>query len=404
MGQVFTQKAIENLKPSTRRREVPDGGLPGLYLVIQPSGATSWAFRYRVNGRPKKWTIGSYPALSLKEARERAKKGLGQDDPAAEKKASRRLALPQQPDDLIDKVARDYLAKYSKAHRPRSVQEISRIIEREIVPAWKGRIITDIRKKDIHALLDPIEARAPAMANCVFAVVRQFFAWCLERGIIDTTPCAGIRAPTEKTARDRVLSDDEIKDLWQATETLSWAFQATVRLLLLMGGRLNEVAGMTRDELDLDAGIWRLPKERSKNKQAHVVPLSGMAIDILSAIPRIQSPRNFVFTLSGQRPARVYSGAKRRLDAAMPGVPPWTIHDLRRTCASGLARLGIAPHVIEAVLNHRSGVISGIAATYNRHSYEPEKRGALDAWARHLEALITGEPAGNVVELAGRAT
>ena len=123
MSQALTQKTIENLKPTSRRREVPDGAVPGLVFVIQPSGATSWAFRYRVNGKPKKWTIGGYPALSLKEARERAKKGLGQDDPAAEKKANRRTALARQSDDTVGKVARDYLAKYAKAHRPRSVRK-----------------------------------------------------------------------------------------------------------------------------------------------------------------------------------------------------------------------------------------------------------------------------------------
>jgi len=404
MGQVLTQKTLYNLKPGTRRREIPDGQLPGLYFVIQPSGAMSWAFRYRVNGKSRKWTIGGYPALSLREARERAKKGLGQDDPAAEKKAGRRPALAQQTDDLIDKVARDYLAKYCKSRRPRSVEEITRIIEREIVPVWKGRIITDIRKKDIHALLDPIEARAPVMANCVFAVIRQFFGWCLERGIIDTTPCTGIRAPAADHARDRVLRDDEIKALWEATETLSWAFRGTIRLLLLTGARLNEVACLTWDEIDLDAKLWCLPKERSKNKQAHVVPLSILALDILTALPRVQSPRNFIFTLNGEKPVQSYSDVKQKLDAAMSDSSPWVVHDLRRTCASGMARLGIAPHVVEACLNHKSGTIRGVAAVYNKYSYDAEKRTALDAWARHVEALVSGKPAANVIELAARAS
>ena len=384
MAKALTQKTIENLKPSARRLEVPDGAVPGLYFVIQPSGATSWAFRYRLNGKSRKWTVGGYPALSLKDARERAKKGLSQDDPAANKKANRRTALAQQSDDLIDKVARDYLAKYTKSHRPRSVEEITRIVEREIIPVWQGRLVTDIKKKDIHALLDPIEARAPAMANCTFAVVRQFFSWCLERGIIETTPCTGIRSPALQTPRDRVLSDDEIKTLWHATGKLSWPFRDPIRLLLLTGARLNEVAGMTWDELDLDARLWRLPKERSKNKHAYVVPLSSVALAILAALPRVQSPGNFVFTLSGRSPSTSYSSIKPRLAAAMPNVPPWTIHDLRRTCASGMARLGTAPHVVEACLNHKSGTIRGVAAVYNKYSYDTEKRAALDGWAEHL--------------------
>ena len=297
------------------------------------------------------------------------------------------LRWSRKRDDTVDKVARDYLAKYAKSHRPRSVQEISRIVEREIVPAWKDRIITDIRKKDIHALLDPIEARAPALAICTFAVVRQFFAWSLERGIVETTPCTGIRAPATQTPRDRVLSDDEIKALWKATETLSWPFRDAIRLLLLTGARLNEVAGVAWDELDLDARLWRLPKERSKNKQPHVVPLSGMARDILAAVPRVHSPRNFVFTVNGKAPVAGFADAKRRLAAAMPGVPPWVIHDLRRTCASGMARLGIAPHIVEACLNHKSGTIRGVAAVYNKYSYDTEKRAALAAWAEHVVSI-----------------
>jgi Arm DNA-binding domain len=146
MGQVLTQKTIDNLKPTSQRREVPDGALPGLFFIIQPSGAKSWAFRYRVNGKSRKWTIGGYPALSLKEARERTKKGLGHD--ASRGKESRQAGRASAPERRPDR----HLAKYAKARRPRSVQEITRIVEREIVPAWKGRIITDIRKKDVHAL------------------------------------------------------------------------------------------------------------------------------------------------------------------------------------------------------------------------------------------------------------
>jgi integrase len=140
-------------------------------------------------------------------------------------------------------------------------------------------------------------------------------------------------------------------------------------------------------------------KERSKNKQAHVVPLSALAIGILAALPRIQSPRNFVFTLNGERPVASFFDAKRKFDEAMPNMASWVIHDLRRTCASGMARLGIAPHVVEACLNHKSGTIRGVAAVYNRYSYDAEKRAAMQAWARYVETVVNGNPAGNVVEL-----
>jgi integrase len=163
---------------------------------------------------------------------------------------------------------------------------------------------------------------------------------------------------------------------------------------------IREVAEMRRDEVDFESRVWRLPKERSKNRQSHAIPLSATALIILTKVPQIQSQGNFVFTSTGDRPIRNFTPSKNKLDSRMPNVSHWTFHDLRRTCASGLARLGILPHVIEACLNHRSGVISGIAETYNRHSYEPEKRGALDAWARHVDAIVSGAPAANVVELA----
>jgi integrase len=172
-------------------------------------------------------------------------------------------------------------------------------------------------------------------------------------------------------------------------------------MLILSGQRLGEVSGMRWSELDFPGHLWKIPKERCKNGIAHDVPLSRQAIAILGKLPRISGEQDFVFTTNGKTAVSGFSQAKRRLDAAVRNIPPWVLHDLRRTCASGCARLGMPVHVVEAVLNHKSGTIRGVAAVYNRYSYDAEKRACLEAWGRYVEALVTGETAGNVIELSG---
>jgi integrase len=175
-------------------------------------------------------------------------------------------------------------------------------------------------------------------------------------------------------------------------------------LLILIGQRRSEIAEMRWSEIDFGAKLWSLPKERSKNGQAHSVPLSAQAIEILQGLPRVSGNLGYVFTTNGHTPVSGFAKAKQRLDAKLPqGMLDWTLHDLRRTFASGAARLGIAVHIVEAVLNHKSGTIKGVAAVYNRYSYDMEKRVCLEAWSRFVEALVTGETAKNVVELAARA-
>jgi integrase len=252
----------------------------------------------------------------------------------------------------------------------------------------------------VHELLDGIVDRAPIVANKSFAALRRMCAWAVERGIVDSSPCAGIRAPAPERSRDRVLSDDELRAAWKASEVLGWPFGPMVQLLILTGQRRDEIAEMRWGEIDLAAEIWILPRERSKNDQAHIVPLSETAVAILSSLTRITGKDGFVFTTNGATAVSGFSRAKRRLDALLPeGTPPWVIHDLRRTAASGMARLGINLPVIEKVLNHVSGSFGGIVGVYQRHGFEAEKRHALDSWARHVEALTSGEPANKVISM-----
>jgi integrase len=436
MAKDLTVKALEALKPGAARREVPDGHTRGLFYVLQPSGAASWAFRYRLAGRPKKLTLGPYPALDLKSSRQMASEAAQAlargDDPAAVKqeakvtaravaKEAKRAAEPDR--DLVETVARTFIERYAKERtRKKSWRETERILRREVVEAWRGRRLSTISRADVHDLLDKIVDRgAPIAANRTLAALRRMCAWAVERGIVDESPCEKIRAPAAETSRDRVLTDDEIRAAWAAFEAAGWPFGPLAQLLLLTGQRLREAGEARWSEVDLDAKIWTIPKERAKNGATHEVPLSEAALRILASLPRVEAgPRQagFIFTTNGTTPVSGFSRAKEGFDKAMlvalrtaaleRGDDPenveapahWVLHDLRRTAASGMACLGIAPHVVEAALNHKSGAIKGVGAVYNRYSYGAEKRTALDAWARRLNGIATGAPAANVVDLA----
>jgi integrase len=401
MAKALTVKQIENLMPGESRREVPDGLLPGLYFVLQPSGKASWACRYRANGKPRKLTLGAYPAIDLKTARELARGALskvaGGADPGVDKKAAKAAArVPV--NDMVEAVATRFILQHAKRNmRARTAKEAERILQKEIVGPWRGRRLTQITRGDIHAVLDSIVERgSPIQANRALAMFRTMCRWAIERGLIDANPCTGIRAPAAETARDRILSDDELKAVWRASEALDQPYREFVQLVILSGQRRSEVAEMRWSEIDLDARLWTLPKERAKNGCQHEIPLSDSAVEILRGLPRI-AESDFVFTISGRRPICGFSPVKRRLDALLPpDMPPWVFHDLRRTVASGMARLGINLPVIEKLLNHTSGSFAGIVGIYQRHSFADEKRAAMGVWANFVSAVVSGETASNV--------
>lgn len=407
MAAKLTDLSVEKRQADPAKRiEIADAVAPGLFLIVQPSGKKSWAVRYRAAGKSRKFTLGAYPAVSLKAAREGARKVIGKVaagiDPAGEKRQARAEARKPKPEhDLIEKVVETFVERHAKKNR--SWQETQRVLNREVVSLWRGRRLSEISRADVHELLDGIVDRgSPIMANRALAALRRMCGWAVERGLINASPCAGIKAPAAEKSRDRVLSDDELKAVWQGAQAIGWLFGAVVQLLILTGQRREEVAGMRWSEIDFEARVWTLPRERSKNNQAHTVPLSELALEILKALPRAEGKAGIVFSTKGNAPVSGFSRAKDRIDRFIGEAAHWTLHDLRRTFASGAARLGIAVHVVEAVLNHRSGTIRGIAAVYNRYSYDSEKRVALEAWARYVAGLTSGDPAGNVVELRAK--
>jgi integrase len=218
------------------------------------------------------------------------------------------------------------------------------------------------------------------------SAIKKLFAWSLDRGAISVHPLVGLRKPGLERSRDRVLTDEELKSFWRATEELGFPFGPAFQLMALTGQRRGEVAGMRRSQIDLEEAVWTIPASIAKNGRAHEVPLSTAVLDVIQSLPRFVGS-DLVFTTTGTGAISGFGRAKIRIDFMMQ-ANEWRLHDLRRTAASGMARLGVAPHVIEKVLNHVSGEISGVAAVYNRHGYTAEKREALTQWSLFIASLI----------------
>jgi integrase len=393
MPKALTTRTIESFKPGPSRKEIADAHMPGLYLVLQPSGARSWAVRYRHAARSRKYTIGAYPAIDLKSARALGAKALRAAaegrDPGREKLQARAIEF-----DSIETVTGKFIERHCRqANRPRTAEETERLLRLHVLPRWRGRKVGDIARRDVLDVLDRVvEAGAPIAANRTLAAVRKLFSWCIARDIVAASPCAGVKPPTPERSRDRVLSHDELRVVWQAAGKIGWPFGPLVKLLMLTGQRRDEVAGMRWPELDLTARLWTLPRERVKNNRPHQVPLSELAVAVLAPLPRFKNSP-FVFTTTGTTPSTGYSKGKRRLDALLPpDMPDWRLHDLRRTFATGLQNLGVPLEVTEKILNHTSGSFAGIVRVYQTHAYATEKRSALDAWGRFVADLV-GAPA-----------
>lgn len=365
----LTAKGVEATRASAVRREIGDDYMRGLYLLVHPTGNKSWAVRYRQGNKSHKHTVGPYPAFDLKQARDAA---AGVLRAVAEGRSPKQLAAG-----TLGEAAERYLRMCEKSQK--SAKNTGWLLRRYVLAGLSGRRLGDITRGDIRTLLAGIDK--PIAANRVHSVTRRFFNWAVENDLIAHSPVDGIRTPNKEISRDRVLTDDELRQVWHAANA-SPAFAGIVKVLILTGQRRSEVSRMEWSELDLDAGVWTLPKERTKNARLHQVPLSRQAVGIIKGLPRIGG--RFVFTVNGQKPFNGFT-AKEGFCA---DLPRWTLHDLRRTAASGMARLGVSLVVIEKVLNHVSGSLAGIVGVYQRHEFADEKRAALQLWTDHVERLV----------------
>lgn len=429
MAKALSVKSVDAARPNPAKRiEIGDGLLPGLQLVVQPSGAKSWALRYRRHGKTAKLTLGPVlierkddavtglipvgQAMTLAEARAAGREALqqlaeGKDPAAAAKRSSaHKSALPDRNRDLVRVQAETFISRYCKP-RNRSWPEVERQFKTVINPTWGERRVQDIAKRDVTDLLDEIVDRgAPVLANRVFATIRKFFGWLVERDVLKVSPCAGLKSPSSEKSRDRLLDDDEIRLFLKATQGLGYPFGPMFRLLLFTAQRKSEVGNMSRGELAI-AGVkplWVIPADRAKNGKEHEVPLSESAISMIKALPQIGDSQ-LLFTTTGETSASGFSRALERTNFKMlelrreevtkrgddpekvTPIPRWTLHDLRRTAASGMARLGVSLPIIEKILNHTSGSFGGIVGVYQKHSFADEKRAALDAWAAQLQRI-----------------
>lgn len=363
-----------------------DADFPGFGVKITPKGRKVFVVLYRTGGagsKLRKYTIGPYGRVTLHQARVAAQKvfaaKLEGRDPAAEKREAKRRVVADRVEDLLESFIAQHLSQN------RSAGEVSRLLRREIGKAWTSKSIHEITKRDVVEVISAIEQRgAPVAANKTLKSIKTFLRWCVGRAVLDQSPADGVPLPTKEVARDRVLDDQELTQVILAARKVGGPYGGIVELLALTGQRREEVARLSWEELDLKLRVWTIPKSRTKNAKVHVVHLCEQSIDVLKRARR-QGP--LVFSLLGTKPFQEFSKAKSVLDQ-LSGVSGWRLHDLRRTCVSGMARLGVAPHVADKILNHQSGTISGVAAVYQRHEFLAERRAALDLWGAHIGRLI----------------
>ena len=391
----LTDAAVKRLKPPEKGQvDVFDQGFPGLALRCSYGGGKSWVFFYRIGGRLRRMSLGTYPALGLAEAREawrnaRTESQSGRDPATARKR--------QTGASDFESVLAEWLKRDQGGNRTASA--VKRLIEKDALPAWRYRQVSKIGRRDVLDVIDSVVDRgSPITARRLHSHLHRLFKWSTGRGIITANPMADLPKPGSETKRERVLSDDELVTVWKAASKLAWPFGDAIRLLILTGARRQEIGGLRWAEVQ--GASLRLAGERTKNSEPHSIPLSAPAIAILE-LPRV-AESEFVFTTTGKTPISGWTKAKTEV-GKFADLAPWTIHDLRRTVATGLQKLGTNLQVIEAVLGHTSGSRSGVVGTYQRHSFDAEKCAALEAWGAHVIALIEGRKPGKVVAMRGKA-
>lgn len=414
----LTVLELKALKARDKPYEVRDPAVTGGYVVVWPSKALSYVVRFRFQNANKKVTLGRFDpdANGLGEIRALAREAQNQLtaarkpsaealDPAAAKKAARlaaaqaiqkeravvKAANEPQPD-VFGKVVEIYLATHGHNLRASTKKEIARLFEKEL-SAWKKRRLGEIETADVHAALDAITARgAEITANRLHSYLRHLFVWAIGRKMIAASPLDGVSKPTSEKnrARSRALDNAELALVWKGAAALGFPFGPFFQLAILLGARRNELSGMKWSEIDFEEAVWVIPKERSKNGQQHELPLAPQVVALLESLPRFDGP--YVFS-SGDTPVSGHSKAKQRLDKSTTAtnggqvLKEFVVHDLRRSFATGLQRLGVPIEVTEYCLNHKGESFAGIRGVYQRHDYREEMRVALVRWAKHIEAL-----------------
>lgn len=411
----LTDKGVKAAQPPAKGvAEIVDGAARGLVLRITAGGVKSWGLRYRFANTPKRLALGRYPDMSLKDAREAAAAALQQVrqgmDPGAPT-PSEPVAEPAPVVLVKEAVDRFVSAQRSKGNK--SAGEQARVLRLHLVPQLGERDIRSVSRRDVYALLERMrEARGEdgrplygPQVNRTLTHAKTFFGWAVEAGEIESNPAEAIKRFVKEQARERALSAAELVKVIKAADGRGHPVAPLVRLLVLTGQRREEVTGMRWPEVDLSAALWTIPKERTKAKREHRVPLSTAAVAILEAAPRF-ADCDFVFPATHRKSG--YQGwvkAAQRLKGAAALEQEWTLHDLRRTFATRMGEdLDIDEGLIARILNHSPRARLGITATYERSGREAAMRAALEAWSAYVDGLLCERPAAsNIVPMRGGA-
>lgn len=404
------KRTVDTMRPGAGVAFLWDDDLKGFGAKITPGGAIGYVYQYRMGGREAKtrrYTIGAHgspwtPATARTEAERLAVLVAQGTDPVEADRQRRREA--------VDLSFKPYSQRFHEACKGEGWGKlVERTLRLHCWPVLTGKAIPAITRADVVAVFDAMPAEQQAGRRNTFAVLRRLFRWAIGRGDLARSPMEGMETPPPVRARDRVLDDAELRRVWIAAEQGHRRFGPIVRLLICTGQRRDEVTGLDWSELDRAAALWRLPGERTKNSEGHSVPLNALALATLDGMAGGEKwpKRGRVFSTSTGGAYTAHAKGKAQLDAVIgkdggDPLPAWRLHDLRRTLATGLQRLGVRFEVTEAVLNHLSGSRAGVAGVYQRHHWTVEKRDALRAWSEHLERAIAGIEENNVIPLAAR--
>lgn len=382
---MLTDTKIAAIKPPSKGQvEHADHKVTGLRLRVGAGGAKTWTLRRRVGDKVINRKLGTYPAMKLSQARTVAENMI---------EALERDGSTQGIDRTFEAAAEAWIE--AKKRPPL----IRRQLELHVYPDWRDRKLGDIKRAEVRDLIQGLEGEV--LPNRVLATIKTVFGYAISQDWIETSPADRVEKPNSETPRDRVLSMDEIGKVWNAASLLGYPVGPWARVLLLTAQRRSEVAGMRWADLDLDKAIWTLSAGNTKAKRAHLVPLAPAAVQIIKAMPEIG---DYVFSTSANTPMKGFARAKSQIDQWLESKgaglsEPWRFHDLRRSAATHMVRLGIPELVVSRILNHRVQGVTG--QVYALHSYAPEKRHGLEAWAAEITRALGVEGSSNVVSIGG---
>ncbi len=384
----LTDAVVAKLKRDPEKRlEVHDALVPGLRLRVSPHGMKSWSLMYKVAGAApdggrgpnRRMTIGEYPLIGLREAREKSIEAKDLADEGVDPVDSKKQAIADRNERRFDVVVERFIEVYAKRNT-KKWRDAQRLLEAQAVAIWGSRDISTIDRAAVHSLLDLVSDKSgAAYAREVRKHLSTLFNWCVDRGLCPFNPMAGMkRRDLQYVPRERVLEIDELRAIWNACDRMGYPFGPIVQLLMSSGQRRSEISEMQRSWLSEDR--IEIPASKYKTGIAQIVPLTPRMSELLGKQPKWNGG-DFVFsTTSGKTPSSGFSKAKTRIDE-LSGVSDWTFHDIRRSVATHMARSGVMQEHIERVLGH---VVSGVAGTYNRYSYLEEKRSAFEIWEKCL--------------------